>query len=307
MGNPLLSREMTRLLDKRLTKAYFDEYTPIPQIKDKIFTSVSEEKAWLEYFGVNGMPDPDVFNGTVQYQSVSPGYWTKIEAIELAGGFMVERKMLDDDQYGIAKQYAGKLGGAMARKQNKIAHEPFRYADSASFTFMQSEEGVALCSNSHTTKAPNVSTSTGFDNYATLALDPVNLEALRIQGLQLRDPIGERYESNFDTIIYPSSLAETVYEITKTPSGLNTEYGNVNMQAGRWKTIELPMLDDWDTSNWFIVDSKAMKEALIWFDRIKTEFNSTTDFDTMIRKYMDYSRIGWGFTGWRWIIGSFPA
>jgi hypothetical protein len=64
------------------------------------------------------------------------------------------------------------------------------------------------------------------------------------------------------------------------------------------------MLDDTDTNDWFIVDSSLMKESLIWLDGVPVEFNSTTDFDTQMRKYADYFVVGWGFTDFRWIVGS---
>lgn len=42
----------------------------------------------------------------------------------------------------------------------------------------------------------------------------------------------------------------------------------------------------------------------MWIDGIKPEFNSTTDFDTLVRKYSSYAVFAWGFTNWRWIVGS---
>jgi hypothetical protein len=305
--NPLLQRDFTRLLDKRLNKVYVDKFKELKLIIDQLFNVVNDKSAWSEYYSVGDIGDPERFNGTIQYQGITGGYHTKIEPVEYAGGITVQRLLLETEQYGVINGRVKGLAKAANRKMNKIAHEPFRYADSSAFTFMQSEEGVALCSDSHTTKSPNVSTSVGFDNYQTLVFDPVNLEAMRLAGLSLRSDIGERYETHFDTIIHPSSLAEDVYEITKTHAGLNTEHGNVNFQEGKWKAIELPMLDDWDTANWFVVDSELMKECLIWQIGTPLEFMNTTDFDTMMRKYADYFRIGWGFTDWRWIMGSFPA
>lgn len=305
--NPLLSRQFVRLLDNRLKKVYVDKFKGLPLIIDKLFSTITDEQAWVEYFGVGSIADPEAFNGTTIYQGISPGYHTKIEPTEYAGGFIVERKLLDDDQYRVIEGRTKGLATAANRKMNKIAHEPFRYADSAAFTFMTSEEGVALCSDSHLTKAPDVSTTTGFDNYATLPFDAVNLEALRLQGLGLRDDIGERIETNFDTIVHPSNLSADVWEVLNSQGKVDTDYNNENFQKGRWKSIELPYLDDWDTNNWFIIDSSMMKEYLIWFNRIPVEFDSTTDFDTKMRKYADYFRVGWGFTDWRWIIGSFVA
>jgi hypothetical protein len=68
------------------------------------------------------------------------------------------------------------------------------------------------------------------------------------------------------------------------------------------------MLDDYSTTGWGIVDSSAMKDALIWVDSAPLEFNTPPlDYDHMMRKYQDYFRVAWGFTDWRWIAWSDPA
>lgn len=253
---------------------------------------------------MGGVPDPAEFNGTITYQSVAPGYWTKIEPKEYAGGIVIQRRLLDTDRTDVIESRPKGLATAANRKMNKIAHEPFIHHDSSAFTFMTSEEGVALCSNSHTTKAQGVSTATGFDNLSTLPFDAVNLEAMRLQSIGLRDDIGERFVTNFDTIVHGSALSEKVWEVVKSEGKVDEMTNNANFHRGRWKSIELPYLDDYDTNDWFIVDSMAMKENLKWINGVPLEFNSTTDFDTMMRKYADYFVIGWGFTGWRWVVSS---
>jgi len=168
---------------------------------------------------------------------------------------------------------------------------------------MSTDESKALCSNTHTTKASGVSTSTGFDNLSTLPFNAVNLEAVRIQSLGLKDDIGERMSTNFDTIIHGSNTAEAVWEVIKSEGKVDEMTNNANFQRGRWKSVEIPLLDDYDTNDWFIVDSSLMKQHLIWQDGVPLEFNSTTDFDTLMRKYADYFVVGWGWTDWRFIIG----
>lgn len=304
MANPLTDKQFVRLLDDRLTKVYQDRYKGLPLIIDKFFDRKKSNKAWEEYFSVGSISDPELFNGIIQYQGASPGYHTKITPLEYAGGYTVQRRLIDTDRYDIIEGLSKGLAVAANRKMNKIAHQVFQNFDSTAFDFMVSEEGVALCSNSHTTKAPDVSTASGFDNLATLGFDATNLETLRIQSKGLRDDIGERMETNFDTIIHPTNLAADVWEVLNSQGKTGDNLNNENFQRGRWKAIELPMLDDTDTNDWFIVDSALMKESLIWLDGIPLEFQSTTDFDTQMRKYADYFVVGHGFTDWRFIIGS---
>ena len=304
MANPLTDKGFVRLLDDRLTKVYKDRYKGLPLIIDKFFVRKRSKKAWEEYFSVGSIPDPELFQGTIQYQGVSPGYHTKVTPLEYAGGITIQRRLIDTDRYDVIEGMSKGLAVAANRKMNKIAHQVFQNFDSTAFDFVVSEEGVALCSNSHTTKTPDISTASGFDNLSTLAFSASNLETLRIQSKGLKDDIGERIETNFDTIIHPTNLAADVWEVLNSQGKVDTADNNANFQRGRWKAVELPMLDDTDTNDWFIVDSAAMKESLVWLDGVPLEFNSTTDFDTQMRKYADYFVVGWGFTDWRWLLGS---
>jgi len=306
--SPVTSSQAVKLLDKNISKFYWDRYKGLDLIIDKIYDRMKSKKPWEEFQSVGSLPDPQLFNGVIQMQNFSMGYHTKIVPLEYAGGFILERRLIDTDQSGIVKKLPQQLAIAANRKMNKIAHEPFIYPDSAAFTFMTSEEGVSLASNSHTTKAADVSTSTGFDNLATMAFDAVNLEILRIQTLGFRDDIGERIQTNFDTIIHGSALASDVWEVTNSPGKTGDNLNNLNFQKGRWKTLELPMLDDYSTTGWGIIDSSAMKDSLMWVDSVPLEFNTPPlDYDHMMRKYQDYFVCAWGFTDWRWICWSDPA
>ena len=307
--SPLTSAQAVRLLDKNITKFFWDEYKGLDMIIDRLYDRIKSKRAWEEFQSFGSLPDPQLFNGVIQMQNFNMGYHTKVVPLEYAGGFTLERLLLDTDQSGIIKQLPKQLATAANRKMNKIAHEPFIYPDSAAFTFQTSEEGVALASNSHTTKTPDVPTSSGFDNLATYAFDPANLEALRLQGMGFRDDIGERIQMNFDTIIHGSALSGDVQEmlLSSSKSGQDNS-GIVNIQKGRWKSIELPMLDDYSPTGWGIVDFKAMKNSLMWVDAAPLEFNTPPlDYDHQMRKYQDYFRVAWGFRDWRWLVWSDPA
>lgn len=304
MGNPMTSNQMWRLLDDRLEKVFWDRYDGLPLVRDQFYTVINDSKAWLEYFSLGSVPDPAIFNGTVTYQAVAPGYHTRIEPLEYAGGIVIERRLLDTERYDVIDKRAKGLATAANRKMNKIAQQPFIYHDSTAFDYVTSEEGVALCSNSHTTKADGVSTSTGFDNLSTLAFNATNLEALRVQSRGLKDDIGERIDTNFDTIVHGTNHAESVWEVIKSEGKVDEMTNNANFHRGRWKSIELPLLDDYDTNDWMIVDSSYMKECLIWHQGVPLEFHDTRDFDTFMKKYISYFVCGWGFTDWRWIISS---
>jgi len=168
---------------------------------------------------------------------------------------------------------------------------------------MTSEEGVALCSSSHTTKA-GTSTASGFDNAGTSALSKTSVAATRLLMRQFRNDISERIDMSDNlALIVPDNLADTAYEIVNTPKSLDTAEGNVNPQYKRHTVIPYLRLDDYDTNNWFMVDMDQMKRDLVWIDRIKPESKNTVDFETYILKMAVYFRCAYGFLDWRWCYG----
>lgn len=302
MANPLTSSQFVRLLDKRFTDVFEDIFTEIPPMIDTLYSRQGSDSAWEEYFEVGSIGDIPEFNGKIEYLSMSPGYTTKIEPKEYAGGLQFERKLLDDKKWPVLDGRVEALTKSAHRVMDKIAVRPFAYAFSNAFDFMTSEEGVALCSDSHTTKS-GVSTSSGFDNAGTSALDKTSLAATRLAMRKFRDERANRIEINPDMLLVPDNLYDTAMEIIGSDKDPESANNTKNMLAGRFKVVPYMRLDDYDTNNWFMIDSSLMKKFLLWIDRVKPESNNTVDFETFIWKFSIYFRIACGFLNWRWIFG----
>jgi phage major head subunit gpT-like protein len=204
----------------------------------------------------------------------------------------------------------GMLTESAHRVQEKIGVRPFANAFSAAFDYMTSEEGVALCSSSHTTKS-GTSTASGFSNAGSSAISKTSIAATRILMRKFRNDISERIEINPDTILVPDNLYDTACEAVgyDPRSGANSErdpdsahYGKINIARGI-KVIPYLRLDDYDTNNWFMLDSAKMKEYLVWINRIKPEFQMQTDFETFTIKNSIYFRVANGFLDWRFCYG----
>jgi len=303
MGNPLTSQQFVRLLDKRLTKVFDGTIAKeLPPMIDTLYTRTGSSTAWQEYWGIGALGDIPEYNGSITYLDLNPGYYTKIEPKEYAGGIQFERKFLADKQYGVLDNRAEMLTKSAMRTMDKMAVRPFAYAFSNAFDFMTSEEGVSLCSDSHTTKS-GVSTTTGFDNAGTSALSKTSLAATRILMRNFKDDIGNRLEINPDMLLVPDNLYDTGMEIIGSDKDPESANNTINMQKGRFKVVPYMRLDDYDTNNWFMIDSSAMKQHLLWIDREKPSSQNTVDFETFVWKYSIYFRVGNGFTDWRWIFG----
>ncbi len=301
MANPLTSSQFVRLLDKRFTDVFEGLFTEIPPMIDTLYSKMSSDSAWEEYFEIGSLGDIPEFNGKIEYLSIAPGYTTKIEPKEYAGGLQFERKLLDDKKWPVLDGRVEQLTKSALRTMDKLAVRPFAYAFSTAFDFMTSEEGIALC-GTHTTKS-GTSTTYGFDNAGTSALDKTSLAATRLLMRQFRNDISERIEIEPDILLVPSNLYDTAMEIIGSDKDPETANNTKNMLYGKFKVIEYPRLDDYDTNNWFMIDSSLMKKFLLWIDRIRPESQNTVDFETFIWKFSIYFRVACGFLNWRWIMG----
>lgn len=303
MGSPITSEQFIRLLDARLREVSENTWAELPSQKDQLYRNVSSDSAWEEFFSVGAVPDIPAFNGKITYLSQNPGYLTRIEPKEYAAGLVFERKFLDDKKYNVMNNQVSSLTESAHRTMEKFAVDPFTGAFSSAFTFMYSEEGVSLCSDSHTTKS-GVSTATGFDNAGTSALSKTAVAAARIAMTRFKGDIGQRIIVNPDTLVVPENLADTAYEIVNSINDPDSANNTANAQYKRYKVLVLPRLDDADTNNWYLVDSRAMKKHLLWIDRIKPETKMTVDFDTFAVKWSIYFRCGNGFDDWRFVYGN---
>lgn len=302
MGNPLMREQFVRLLDNRLKSVAEGELNELDPMIGTLYNVQGSDSAWEEFFEVGSLPDIPEFTGKLEYLGIEPGYHVKIEPKEYAGGVQIERKLIKDKKYAVMDNRAKLLAQSANRTKEKLGVRPFAYAFSTAFDFMTSEEGVALCSTAHTTKA-SVSTTYGFSNAGTSALSKTSIAATRLLMRKFRNDIAERIQINPDTLIVPDNLYDTAMEIMGTEKGLYSAEGTVNVQKGRFGIIPYMRLDDYDTNNWFMVDKGLMKRYLLWINREGDEVNNTIDFETFMIKTSIYFRVGNGFTNWRWIYG----
>jgi hypothetical protein len=299
MASPLDSAQFVRLLDKRLREVSEDAYKQLPSMIPTLYRTLSSEQAWEEFFSIGGVPDIPEFNGKLSYLGIAPGFYTRIEPKEYAGGIQIERKLIDDKQYAVLDNRAAGLITAAQRTREKLGVRLYANAFSTAYDFMTSEEGIALA-GAHLTKA-GTSTANGFNNAGTSALSKTSVAATRLLMRRFRNDISERIEiSDNLALVVPDNLADKAFEIVNTPKSLDTAEGNVNPQFKRHTVIPYLRLDDYDTNNWHMIDMEGAKRDAIWIDRVTPETKMTVDFETYITKVSTYFRCAYGFLDWRW-------
>lgn len=290
------------LLDPRFQEIFYNEYEQLPDMLPNLYsfppTNGRNNMTWSQ---VGTLPDFQEFTGTIQYSSQSQGYDTTSTPIEFTNGVQVERKLYDDDQWHIMDQKPQGLADSAFRTRQKHGARILNNAFSVDNYFYNNSEGVALCSNSHTTTS-GASTASGFDNLTTAALTATAVAAARIQMVGFRGDQGERISVMPDELWYPPDLYEVAYEIINAAGKVDTANNNPNVHKGRYTGYEWNYLTD--SNNWFMVDSRMKKRMLHWVDRVSIEFAMVEDFDTMVAKWRAYMRYSSAHTNWRFILGA---
>ena len=311
MAVPMTSGSHPDLLDTRFREILMRWTVPPDAMLGEFYTvrtttKADERQSQMEPFG-----RPSEFgttsNQSITYQSQSQGYDVIATPREFAGGFQLQRKLMRDDQYGATERLPTLLRDSFQDLEEHNASRVFRLAFQSDSYFYNQSEGVALCSNSHTTNS-GTSTATGFDNLVTTALSAVNLVTMRILMSKFRNPASLRMGGiSPDTILIPPDLYATAYEIIAAAGKVDTSNNNPNVHQGQYRLLQWDYLtgdDNSETNNYFLIDSRRMKQALTWWNRESFEMEMFNDFDTMVMKERGYVRYGCDFNDWRWVVGA---
>jgi hypothetical protein len=293
----MISENFGDLLDARLSKIFEGEFAEnLKRTLTPLFKVISVNKgADYRVSGLGGLSDVDVFDGTVTYDSPSQLYDKTITFPERAKGVKVERKLYDDDLFGVIDQRPRALATSVARTRLKSEAEIFNTA----FTSADGGDGVALCSGSHPYSPDDAQTQ---DNAGASTFNATAVEATRrIGAAGIYNDRGELALIEYDTLVVPVNLEETGYEIINSSGKVDDDINNANFHKGRYTLVVSSRLTD--SNDWFFVDSKLAKQFLFWIDRVKPEFAMDRDFDTLVAKWRVYMRYGTGYADWRWIYG----
>lgn len=298
---PHVSTAFGDLLDPRFQKIFYERYKQLPTMLPEFFNFIGTNgRADMRWSDVGTLPDWGVFGGTVDYKSSSQGYDTIATPLEFASGIQIERKLFDDDQYNIMDQRPRALATSAQRTREKHGARLFNNAFSVDTLFYVNSEGVALCSDNHTTTS-GASTASGFDNLGTAALSATAVAAARIAARNFRGDQAERIDVSLDELIIPPDLYEEAFEIVSSMGKVDTDLNNRNVHNGQYTIKEWNYLTD--TNNWFLADSVGRGDSVFWTDRVPMEFAMAEDLDTIIAKWRGYMRYALAHTNWRWIYG----
>jgi len=270
-----------------------------PELRPQIFniqTSTRNDERNVGYGGIS----PDAWDG---YEAsgvkgrvdFDKGYTATYTHNEYVVTFEVERKLIDDDQYGIvAGERARKLGISATQKMEIDAASVFNNAFSASYL---GADAKPLCSTTH----PRNPNKTGnLINAGTSALTKANVSLTRQAMMATEDDAGNILGMMPNALMVPPELEDTALEIVNSLQDPGSANNAINPQAGRFTVIPWHYLTD--SNNWFMMDTVWMRESLKWYERTPLEI-TVQDQTATEAVYEAYMRYSYGWDDWRWVYG----
>jgi len=296
-GSMALAENFGDLLDSRFRKIFSREYaenineTMVPMIFGMETTTRNYEKL----SGVGGLSDLQTFDGQVTYDTPSQLYDQTTFFPERVLGMKVQRKLYDDDLFKQMDRMPWQMAISAARTREKRGAEIFNGA----FTGTAGPDNLSLCNTAHPYSEDDATTQS---NAGSSALSATSVEATRrISHQDIFNDRGELANVNYDTILCTVTNEEKAWEIIESKGKVDQANNNRNFHYGRYNLAVWDRLTD--SNNWFMLDSKLCKMFLIFWDRVKEEFNYDRDFETYIAKWSVYARYNADWYDWRMVYG----
>jgi len=252
-------------------------------------------------------------NRRVPYDDFDPGFKTDLVHRSFAKGMIVERELMEDNQYpdaGIPREVTEeveKLGNAAAIHREKSAANLFRNAFTDSGVDDEGHpiagaDGVGLCSEAHPLSPSNASTQS---NEGTLSFGRDNVKTTALAMREFTDDRGELVSIKPDLLLVPPELGDAARILVGTTNEPGSDHNDINTLKGRYTVVEWDYLTD--SNAWFMIDSGLKGDHLVWYDRVLPEFDTEGDFDAIQAKYRAFYRFSRGYDAWQWIFGQNPS
>ena len=299
-GTPMTREQMSRLtnLEVALRAVFMDQMQAVAgsSLLNSLFNIQESSRAVERNLGVGGFSNVPEYRGTIEYDGLETLYRADYQHREYAKGTAIERKLIDDDEYGVMRQRVQLMGLSFDRTIETFATSVFANAFTAGAT--AGPDGVALCSASHPYSPTNAATQS---NAGTTALSHDAVSTTRQAMMRFKDSAGFPMPVNPDVLLVPIELEDTARVIVE--SGLRSGTPNNDMNANRsYSVITSRYLTD--SNNWFLIDSRLARMWLNWYWRVRPEFvtDPKSDFDLELR-FRGYFRCAFGWDSWQWVYG----
>lgn len=304
MPTPMLSAQWPRFVLPIVRKVWYQQLiaivSPVASLYAEDTSNTSVE--YSQGIGNTGLvpeynsASAEKPGNTIEYDNFNPLYEKTFTHKEYAKGLAIERKLVDDDQYGLIRRKAQTLGiewgQTIATFQSSVFVNAF---DSA----VVGGDSVALCTASHPNRPDD--SGTLFSNYGTTPFGyPAVMTGIEL-GLETLNDRGLPFPVVYDTVVVGPALRQKALEIFPATGKPGTADNDANALSNM-RVIVDPYLGS--SKNWFLVDSMQSKLHLLWYWRVRPEFALAPDSDyTLVAKYRGYMRLSFGWDDWRFVRG----
>lgn len=288
----------TNIIQPGLKRVFVGAFNNVPQGSligplYRMDTSEKNDESYLEIEDIGSMP---TFTGEVQYTEFREGNKKTLTHQEYALGLKLQRRLIDDDLYGVINQMVSQMGTVARYRMEQDAASPFINAFNTTYTVF---DGLSLCSTAHTfLSTPSTQSNSGTNPFSYAALDAALTVMRKWKGSQDRLIL----DIFPDTIVGPVDSDTQYREVIDSKFKPGTALNNINVFNNKFNIITTPFLPS--NSGWFLIDSRRMKEFLIWIQRMPLEFKNTGDFDSYTKKYAAYMRYSNSPLHWLWTFGN---
>src|SRR3990167_3173516 len=302
----LMSENFGDTLEPGLFEITTQDYMQKEQMRPMLYNVRSSSTSYEKTSAVGTVGDLEPFTGSVSYDTVYQGEDVQFNPVEFTRGIKIERRIYEDDLYGVIADRASDLGTAVWRTEEKWGAHIFNTAFAGTgtivvgcITVLNNTEAQALCSTAHTGGTARLSTT--YSNEDTLELTATAVETVRQRMAAFVDDAGNKIQVIPDLLLVPRGKEEKAFQIISSRGQVDSANNNVNFHYGKYKMATWDYLTS--STAWFFISSQMMKKHLLWFNRIAPEFSQDKDFDSMVAKYMVYERFSFGWRNWRWVYG----
>jgi hypothetical protein len=213
----------------------------------------------------------------------------------------VERELIDDQEFGMIEELGTQIGAAGNFSIEVDASAIFR--DAFAGATHTAEDALSICNAAHL----NVDGLNSQSNSGSTALSMAAVKTTRSAMRNFTNYKGDLLSVRPDGLVVPPDIEEDAWEIVRSTGKPNTTNNAANFYNGMFQLYSWDFLStgisDGDANNWFMIDSRLMKQNLIWYMRVPLEIYGTGDLETGTRKVGGYMRYSWGVKDWRWVYG----
>lgn len=287
--------QFTNVIKPGIFKVFVNHFNQLPQesLVGVMYQTMQSERSKETYLEIEDIGNMPVFTGDLSFVEFKEGRSKDVTPAEMAMGLKLQRKLFDDDLYNVIEQMVGNLGTVARYRMEIDAVGPFVNAFNSAYTVF---DGLSLCNSAHTfASTATTQSNTGTSPFSYAALDAAVISMRRFTDSQDRII----FTMSPDMLFGPVDLDSQFREVIDSKFKPGTNINNISAYNNKFDIRTSPLLAD--TNNWFMIDSKKMRQFLIWQQRIPLEFKNTGDFDSYGKKYAAYMRyantpLHWVFT-----------